>query len=89
MTATVDAAVALLGELGGLAEVEDEGDAWLIRGVSCPLDAIVGENPEACALAEALVAAVVNAPVTECCDRSTGTPRCRFRVASGTDRAQG
>ena len=77
----VTAAVALLGELGGLAEAEEEPDAFMIRGFSCPMAAIVGLNPEACALAEELVAGVVDAPVTECCDRQGSTPRCAFRIA--------
>lgn len=76
----VDAAVALLGELGGLAEVEEGAEAIMICGFSCPLAAVVGTNPEACALAEELVAGVVDAEVTECCDRSH-PPRCCFRVA--------
>lgn len=81
----VDAAVALLGELGGLAEVQVEEEAWVIRGFSCPLAAIVGSNPEACALAEQLVSGVVDAPVRECCDRSGATPRCTFRVSRLAD----
>ena len=76
----VDAAVALLGELGGLAEVQEDSDGLLIRGFSCPLSAIVDDNPEACALAEELVGNVIGAPVRECCDR-TSTPRCAFRIA--------
>ena len=76
----VEAAVALLGELGGLADIEESADAYTIRGYSCPLAAVVTDSPEACALAEALVGTVVGAPVAECCDRS-GTPRCAFRIA--------
>jgi predicted ArsR family transcriptional regulator len=75
----VDAAVTVLGELGGLADVEENEDAILIRGLSCPLAAIVGQNPEACALAEELVSGVIGTRVVECCDRS-GTPHCMFRV---------
>lgn len=75
----VDAAVGVLEELGGMAAVEEEDDAIVIRGFSCPLSAIVGPNPEACALAEQLVSGVVGARVEECCDRSS-RPRCAFRV---------
>jgi predicted ArsR family transcriptional regulator len=75
----VDVAVALLGELGGLAEVSENEDGLVIRGVSCPLAAIVGSNPEACALAEELVSGVVGTEVHECCDR-TGVPHCVFRI---------
>ncbi|HET9986228.1 MAG TPA: helix-turn-helix domain-containing protein [Longimicrobiales bacterium] len=79
LRARLDAAVALLGELGGLARVEESEDAIVIRGFSCPFESIVGENPEACALAEELVGGIVGAEVRECCDR-TGAPRCAFRV---------
>ena len=80
LRARVDAAVGLLGELGGLAEAVELDDAIMIRGFSCPLAAIVGVNPEACTLAEELVGGVVGARVEECCDRS-GSPRCAFRIA--------
>ena len=75
----LDIAVQLLGSLGGLAEVQEETDAFLIKGYSCPIGAIVGANPEACGLAEELVAGAIGAEVQECCDRS-GSPRCNFRV---------
>jgi predicted ArsR family transcriptional regulator len=77
----VDAAVVLLGELGGLAEAVEGDDAITIRGFSCPLAAVVATNPEACGLAQELVAGVIGARVEECCDRSGGPPRCSFRIA--------
>jgi predicted ArsR family transcriptional regulator len=79
LRARVEAAVQLLGELGGLAEIEEEADAFVIKGFSCPLGAVVGRNPEACTLAEELIAGAVGAEVRECCDRSN-SPRCTFRV---------
>ena len=75
----IDAAVELLGNLGGLAEVEEDAEAFIIKGFSCPIGAIVGSHPEACALAEELVEGAIDAPVTECCDRSS-SPRCNFRI---------
>lgn len=80
LRARVEAAVVLLGELGGLAEVQETNEGYLIRGFSCPLAAVAGTDPKACALAEELVSGVVGARVEECCDRS-GPPRCAFRVA--------
>ena len=79
LRARVDAAVALLNELGGLAEVVEDDRSLHIRGYSCPLSAVVQDNPETCALAEELVGGVVGAPVTECCERNE-IPRCRFTV---------
>ncbi|HEY0673592.1 MAG TPA: ArsR family transcriptional regulator [Longimicrobiales bacterium] len=80
MRERVDAAVQVLSELGGLAQVEEEEGAFVIRGFSCPIGSIVDENPEACTLAEELVAGVVDAEVHECCDRSGSAPRCVFRI---------
>ena len=75
----IEAAVKVLGDLGGLADVEEENDAFVIKGYSCPLSAVVRNNPEACSLAEELVEGIVGAEVTECCDRSD-PPRCRFHI---------
>lgn len=75
----VEEAVLLLSSLGGLAQIEEEKSAFVIRGYSCPLGAVVGRNPEACALAEELIAATTGAETQECCDRSS-SPRCSFRI---------
>jgi predicted ArsR family transcriptional regulator len=80
MRARVEAAVKILGDLGGLAEVVEAEDAYFIKGFSCPLSAVVTDNPEACTLAEELIAGAVGSEVRECCDRS-GKPRCSFRIA--------
>ena len=82
----VDAAAGLLTALGGLVEVKETDDAFLIQGFSCPLAALMEDNPEACALAEELVGGVVGVPAEECCDR-TGTPRCAFRIARSEQEA--
>ena len=79
LRARVDAAVSLLNEMGGLAEVVESDEALQIRGYSCPLSSVVSENPETCALAEELVGAVVGTKVRECCDRGA-TPRCSFVI---------
>jgi len=76
----VDGAVALLGELGGLAEVEEQDGGYVIRGCSCPLAAAVKGHPETCLLAEALLADVIGAPVHQTCD--TQGLRCRFEVGT-------
>ncbi len=82
LEARLAVAVAVLGELGGLAELERGDGEFIIRGYSCPLAAVVPGHPEACRLAEALLTEVVGAPVRECCDR--GEPfRCCFTVPMG------
>ncbi len=80
LRARVDAAVGVLNELGGLAEVVEDEQSIQIRGYSCPLSSVVQDNPETCGLAEELVSEIAGVPVRECCDR-TGTPRCAFSIA--------
>jgi predicted ArsR family transcriptional regulator len=76
--ARIAGATALLGELGGLADVEEGNETVVIRGLDCPLAAAVPRHPEVCRLAEALLTELVGAPVTELCEREP--PRCRFVV---------
>jgi predicted ArsR family transcriptional regulator len=73
-------AVDVLQDLGGLAELEDTRDEFVIRGFSCPLASVVIEHPEVCQLAETLLAEIIGAPVREACIRN-GAPRCLFRLS--------
>lgn len=75
-----EAAVHLLAELGGVAEVRPDGGVLVIQGFGCPLREAVGEHPEVCRLAAALLAEAVGCPVRERCERG-GTPQCRFELA--------
>ena len=74
----VGAAASLLGDLGGLATVEEEPGRLVISGCSCPLAAAVEGHPETCLLAEALLAEYIGAPVSQVCD--PGALRCRFEI---------
>lgn len=76
----LEAAVGALNQLGGLAELDVEGDNLSLRGYSCPLAAVVPGHPDACRLAEAFVSEVAGVPIRECCDRGA-VPHCRFEVA--------
>src|SRR5215210_789530 len=75
----LEAAVGVLNELGGLAELEDDDGAFVIRGYSCPLTSVVPDHPGACRMAEALLAELTGLPIHEHCDRSE-SPRCCFEV---------
>ena len=75
----IDAAYGLLGELGGVAHLEETADAVIIRGFSCPLVALVPDHPEVCQLAEALLSEIIGVPVTERCNKGD-RPRCCFEI---------
>jgi predicted ArsR family transcriptional regulator len=77
----VAAAAAMLGELGGLAQVERSDGAFVIRSASCPLAAVSATHPEVCRLGQALVAEVVGVPVQERCVRGP-SPRCCFEIGA-------
>src|SRR3954462_1865518 len=77
----VAGASALLGELGGLIEVEEENGGYLIRGHGCPLAAATANHPEVCNALESLLSEFVGARVTKCCDRYN-RERCCFEVAT-------
>lgn len=75
----VDGAVAMLEDLGGLAEAEVRGERYVVQGASCPLAAAVGGNPATCLLAETLLADLTGVPVCQVCDQGP-PPRCRFEL---------
>lgn len=75
----IDHAVALLGNLGGFADVEETAEGFVIRGCTCPLAAAVEATPDACLLAETLLSDAIGVPVREVCDQGP-PPRCRFEV---------
>jgi predicted ArsR family transcriptional regulator len=77
--ARVDAAVALLAGLGGAAEVEEGNGQIVIRGCNCPISAAVEASPEACRIAETLLADLLGVPVRQTCDPGP-PPCCRFEV---------
>ncbi len=72
-------AVQVLSQLGGSAVVEREDNNLIIRSDSCPIAATVAEHPEACQLAEALIAEIVGTKVRERCDREK-SPKCCFEI---------
>jgi predicted ArsR family transcriptional regulator len=83
----LEAAAGVLNELGGLAELEEDNGAFVIRGYSCPLTSVVTDHPGACRMAEALLAELTGLPIHERCDRSE-SPRCCFEVAHPHDGEQ-
>jgi predicted ArsR family transcriptional regulator len=84
----LEVAAGVLNELGGLAEVEERNGGFVIRGYSCPLAAVTPDHPEACRMAETLLAELAGVPVHEHCDRGE-SPRCCFEVANVQDTGRG
>jgi predicted ArsR family transcriptional regulator len=75
----VDAASALLADLGALNEVERQNGGLVIRGRNCLLAAAVHGRPEVCRAIQSLLADLLESPVRECCERGE-RPRCCFEI---------
>ncbi len=82
------ATVAVLNELGGLAELAVEAGQPVIRGRQCPFGALVPEHEELCAMAETLVGDLIGVRVHEECDKGAH-PQCRFRLVTTAPRVAG
>ena len=80
----LEAALAILGNLGGLAEAEVSERGVLIKGYSCPLAAAVEGNPDACLVAETLLSDLIGVPVHQVCDQGP-PPRCRFEIPTAVE----
>jgi DeoR family transcriptional regulator, suf operon transcriptional repressor len=81
ITTRVEAASALLEELGGANEVQRVNGTFVIRGHGCLLAAAIHGRPEVCRAMESLLSELVEAPVHECCERGE-RPRCCFEIAA-------
>jgi len=79
LRARLEVAVAVLNELGGLAELEQQNGTYIIRGYSCPLGIAVVDHPEVCCLVSSLLAELVGMPVEERCEYE-GKASCWFVV---------
>jgi predicted ArsR family transcriptional regulator len=77
----LEAAVQVLNDLGGLAELKEQDGSYVIRGYSCPLAALTKEHPEICRMVETLITELAGVPVYEHCDRGE-RPRCCLEVAT-------
>lgn len=77
LRARLQGALAVLNELGGLAELEEDEDSYIIQSYSCPLAAVAPNHPAACQLVRALLTELLGEPVTTQCGQS-GPAHCRF-----------
>ena len=80
LRARLAGAIAVIEELGGLVEVDERDDAFVVCCYSWPLTATAPDYPALCRLTEAMLTALVGAPVRE--HGHTGDrPGCCFTVA--------
>jgi predicted ArsR family transcriptional regulator len=75
LPAVIDA----IGEIGGLAELDEGDDCAFIRGYDCPLTQAVQHYPDACRVVQSLLETMLEQPVVQQCDHGD-RPRCRFAV---------
>jgi predicted ArsR family transcriptional regulator len=67
----------IFNQLGGLAELEDLPESYVLKSAACPLAAIAPEHPEVCLLTQAFLSYSLGAPVEERCERGPGA-QCAF-----------
>lgn len=75
----IEAALAILKEMGGAASFHESEGKHFIRGNGCPLAAATARHPEACLIAESLLTNIIGVPVKERC-RHGPSSSCCFEV---------
>ena len=75
----IEAALAILKDMGGAASFHKSEGKHFIRGNGCPLAAVTARHPEACLIAESLLTNVIGVPVKEHCHHGP-IPSCCFEV---------
>jgi predicted ArsR family transcriptional regulator len=75
----VEDAVKFYESLGGLAEIEKEGERLIIKGYGCPLAEAVAAHPGICVAMESLMSELIGVPVHQRCDLGE-TPSCLLEV---------
>lgn len=75
----VEGAVKFYEALGGLADIEEEGEKLIIKGHGCPLAEAVSAHAGICIAIESLMSELIGVPVHQRCE-SGEKPSCRFEV---------
>lgn len=76
----LQSAVALLNDMGGVAELQEDQEHYLIQGYHCPFASIASPQREMCKLTQTLLTDLLGVPVTEECGQHKPA-RCCFAVA--------
>ena len=72
-------AVKFYEALGGLTDIEEEGDKLIIKGHGCPLAEAVSAHAGICIAMESLMTELIGVPMHQRCGRDEKT-NCRFEV---------
>jgi predicted ArsR family transcriptional regulator len=81
----IEAALAILQELGGSATFEESDGKHFIRGNGCAMAAATARHPAACLIAESLLTELIGVPVMQRC-RHNGAPSCLFEIGASKAR---
>jgi predicted ArsR family transcriptional regulator len=76
----IDGVLQVLSTLGGAAVAEETSDGFVIQGCNCPISAAVEGSPNACLIAETMLADLTGLTVRQTCDPGP-PPRCRFEIS--------
>jgi predicted ArsR family transcriptional regulator len=79
MRARLEEVVGVLDNLGGLLEIEEEDNAFLLCGYSCPLFTMPQAHPGVCNVLEEMLTSIVGVPVRARCERGDQVA-CKFEV---------
>lgn len=74
--ARMNAAAALLRDLGAVAEVKEENGRIVVQGNGCVVGLAVSANATVCRAIETLLAEITGEPVHECCNRGERASCC-------------
>jgi predicted ArsR family transcriptional regulator len=77
LRARVRSALDIFNQLGGLTELEERPESYVLKSATCPLAAIAPDHPEVCRLTQAFLSHIVDAPVEEHCEREHAA-KCFF-----------
>lgn len=80
LRARVQAALHVFDQLGGLTELEESPERYVIKSATCPLTAIAPDHPEVCRLTQAFLSHIIGVPVEEHCERKYAA-NCFFILA--------
>ncbi len=78
--ARLRSALDIFNQLGGLTELEELPESYIIKSASCPLAAIAPDHPEVCRLTQTFLSSLIGVPVEEHCQRGQAAS-CLFILA--------